>query len=239
MKHRHFSKNEPDYTGRETLGDLEQARNYNNHLIEIIQRHLTKKDIVADFGAGNGQFAAKLQLEVQTLFAIEPDTTLANQIEARGVTTTTLGELADGTLNVIYSLNVLEHIEMDSDTLLELRQKLVPGGRLVLYVPAFEILYSKFDERIGHYRRYSRHGLKSLMHKTGFDIKSISYFDPIGFFAALAYRVLDNSGKVNTRQIQIFDNYFYPLSRAIQPLTQKFIGKNLLVVAVARSAPIT
>ena len=43
-----------------------------------------------------------------------------------------------------------------------LREVLRPGGRLCVFVPAFEGLYSDFDRRIGHRRRYRRSQLVSV-----------------------------------------------------------------------------
>ena len=56
----------------------------------------------------------------------------------------------------IYSSNVLEHIYDDVKSLKQLESKLTKNGTLVLYLPAFQILYSDLDRSVGHFRRYSK-----------------------------------------------------------------------------------
>ena len=62
---------------------------------------------------------------------------------------------------------------------------------MVLWVPAFESLYGKFDQQIGHYRRYRRNQLLALVHNVGFQQVSARYTNMPGFFAWwLVVRVL-------------------------------------------------
>ena len=65
---------------------------------------------------------------------------------------------------------------------------------MVLWVPAFESLYGKFDQRIGHYRRYRRNELLALVHNVGFQQVTARYTNMPGFFAWwLLVRVLRTS----------------------------------------------
>lgn len=66
-------------------------------------------------------------------------------------------------------LNVLEHVR---DPLLALRNMydaLQPGGRLVLYVPQGQTLYSSLDEVLGHRCRYSKQMLGEELRSIGFE----------------------------------------------------------------------
>ena len=78
------------------------------------------------------------------------------------------GTAAPGSYDTVVLLNVLEHIPDDHQALGDIYESLAPGGKVVLWVPAFEALYGKFDQRIGHYRRYRRNELLALVHKVGF-----------------------------------------------------------------------
>ena len=62
----------------------------------------------------------------------------------------------DRKFDSVVLVNVLEHIDDDVGALADLRELLEPGGRLCVFVPAFDGLYSDFDRRIGHRRRYRR-----------------------------------------------------------------------------------
>ena len=62
-------------------------------------------------------------------------------------------------VDLIYTSNVLEHIDDDLAALKQLRATLSPGGRIAIYVPAMQVLYSDMDRSLGHYRRYGRQEL--------------------------------------------------------------------------------
>ena len=62
--------------------------------------------------------------------------------------------------DLIFTSNVLEHIEDDVTILHDLFLHTNDGGQLVVYVPAFQFLYSRLDEKAGHFRRYSKKDLE-------------------------------------------------------------------------------
>lgn len=234
MKDHDINQDLGDYKGRETLGDLTIAENYNSHLVEMVFTRCSTNSQVLDFGAGNGSFASRLAAKGIKVFAYEPDKLLIEEIRQRNIAVVDAIETAPKGFDVVYSLNVLEHIKDDVGALVNLSTHLTKAGQLVIYVPALEILYSKFDLRIGHYRRYSMKRLRNAATSAGLSIKLLEYHDPVGFFAALAYRILDNSGNLKSGSIKIFDRFLYPLSRLVQPITAKLFGKNLLLVATLR-----
>jgi glycosyltransferase involved in cell wall biosynthesis len=77
--------------------------------------------------------------------------------------------------DTIISVNVLEHINDDDRFLKKIWKHLEPGGKLITVVPAHQILYSEFDNSIGHYRRYSKKRLKTMLEAAGFDVRSCFY----------------------------------------------------------------
>lgn len=72
--------------------------------------------------------------------------------------------------------DVLEHIAEESDTLIALRQSLVPGGKLLITVPAHQSLWSYFDEASRHCRRYSPESLREKLISAGFEVEFLSQF---------------------------------------------------------------
>jgi predicted SAM-dependent methyltransferase len=75
---------------------------------------------------------------------------------------------------------VIEHIKNDKLALKNIYKILKPGGTLFLTVPALQKLYGKKDEEVGHYRRYDKKQLTSLLKGAGFQIKMIRYWNLIG-----------------------------------------------------------
>ena len=72
--------------------------------------------------------------------------------------------------------DVLEHLDDDVAALRALREQLRPGGRLLLTVPAHEMLWSDYDVASGHRRRYSRHVLEERLSSAGFRIEYCTGF---------------------------------------------------------------
>jgi glycosyltransferase involved in cell wall biosynthesis len=76
--------------------------------------------------------------------------------------------------------NVLEHIEDDRAALGAIRRVLVPGGRVVLIIPALKGLYGEIDRAIHHYRRYSEDEIREKLGAAGLDVEHVSYFNLVG-----------------------------------------------------------
>ncbi len=144
-----------NYTGKDTLEFLKEAVNYNHFLERQLLQFLGEYAEAVDFGAGNGEFAARLSAHGKCITAIEPDPHLRDAIAAQGIDVIANIEAAPMQQR-IYSQNVLEHIEDDEAALKALHGKLHPSGKLFLYVPAFSCLYTDIDKAIGHYRRYHK-----------------------------------------------------------------------------------
>jgi SAM-dependent methyltransferase len=88
--------------------------------------------------------------------------------------------------DVVAAFDVLEHCEPESQVLAELRRVLVPGGRLLLSVPAYEWAWSDFDEDNGHLRRYTRRRAVRAVRGAGLQVERSTYAfaSVFPFFAA-------------------------------------------------------
>jgi SAM-dependent methyltransferase len=225
------------YTGRDNLEVMRDAVRYNAWLVELVLRHAPGGRVL-DFGAGSGTFAGQIARAGRNVVCMEPDDVLRAMLREAGLAAVgSFEELEDGAFDYVYSLNVLEHIDDDSAALRDLRAKLRPGGRLLLYVPAFAILYSSMDRKVGHRRRYRRAGLIRLVQEAGYEVRTARYADSLGFLASLAYRVIGNdSGDLDARQIRLYDRYALPVSLLLDRVCCRIAGKNLLLVA-QRSQP--
>jgi glycosyltransferase involved in cell wall biosynthesis len=100
-------------------------------------------------------------------------------------------EVRENPPDTVICLNVLEHIENDRLALSNIHNLLSPGGKLLLLVPAFQQLFTKIDENLGHYRRYTIAELRERLSAAGFQVRDSYYFNPIGavgwFFAGKVF----------------------------------------------------
>jgi SAM-dependent methyltransferase len=221
------------YTGLDVLETLDGATNYNSLLVDLILRHARGRRRMLDFGAGLGTFSKLLRAKGIEVICVESDPYLADALARGGFQTFRhLNDVQDGSFEFIFALNVLEHIEDDLTTLQRLAAKLKKHGRLLIYVPAFQCLWTSLDDKLKHYRRYRRAGLKRLARSTGLSVWKTRYVDSLGFFAALGFKVFGNkNGHLSARAVSLYDRYVVPVSRALDFLFGRLLGKNIYVIA--------
>jgi len=232
-------RNTERYSGTDNLEIMAEAVNYNRFLISLVMAGAIPGDRILDIGAGIGTFAKIISAGGFSVCCMEPDATQAATITKAGLEVeTSVDRFDDHSFDYIYSLNVLEHIEDDGEALRLWRTKLKPGGRLLIYVPAFQILYSGMDRKVGHFRRYTRRQLGAKAAGSGFEIRSLAYVDSLGFLASLAYKLIGSeSGDINLRALIAYDRFVFPISRFADPVLGKLIGKNVVLTAAVPLSP--
>jgi SAM-dependent methyltransferase len=221
------------YEGAENLEVMASAVNYNQFLTQLILSRAKPGDRMLDFGAGIGTFANRVREAGYSVTCVEPDIAQADRVARSGIPVVgQLDQIVDHSVDYIYTLNVLEHIEDDVAALRELGQKLSPGGRILIYVPAFKILFSSMDRRVGHHRRYTLPGLRTAVEAAGLSVEQGRYADCLGFFATLVYKFFgDDSGQIDERALVAYDRIAFPLSRLADIVFGRFFGKNVFIVA--------
>lgn len=222
----------------DVLASLEGAVNYASWLAALIEPHARGR--ILEVGAGSGTITERL-IPFGAVTALEPSSALAASLRARlaGQVTVVEGTLEHLAVveqfDTAVMVNVLEHIPDDAAALRRLCGHLSDDGRLVIWVPAFEGLYGRFDRMIGHHRRYRRAELVDLCRNAGFDVIDCRYANLPGFFAWwLIVRVLrrvPTAGGLST----LYDRMAVPVIRRIEHRLRMPFGQSLLLVA-ARSA---
>ena len=141
--------------------------------------------------------------------------------------------------------DVLEHIEDDTKALTEIRLALKPGGRLLVTVPAYRFLWSYFDVRSNHKRRYGKAELVNRLELAGFTVRKASYFMFFLFPVLAAVRLMgkavrrkDNQERAGAslemKTIPVLNDIFLGLLRFEKVLLRRFnfpFGASLIVLA--------
>ncbi|MCX7765912.1 MAG: class I SAM-dependent methyltransferase [Candidatus Sumerlaeia bacterium] len=96
----------------------------------------------------------------------------------------------DSCCDLVFALDLLEHISDDEKVLQEIWRICRPGGMLLLTVPAHQFLWSEHDEALHHYRRYSMSQFYQLIVKSGFIPVKFSYCISFLFLPILIFRRL-------------------------------------------------
>ncbi|WP_244932245.1 class I SAM-dependent methyltransferase [Nocardioides sp. W7] len=91
-----------------------------------------------------------------------------------------------GTFDVAAAFDVVEHCEPELEALAELYRVLVPGGLLLISVPAYTWAWTSFDDLNHHHRRYTRRRARVAVEAAGFEVVRTTYAfaGTFPFFAA-------------------------------------------------------
>ena len=133
-------------------------------------------------------------------------------------------------VDTVLCLNVLEHVDDDRAALRRLHDALIPGGRLILVVPAHQRLYGAIDRAIYHHRRYETDGLVRKLADAGFQVERTQFFNRLGVVGWYVNSVLLKRTKVPGFQLRL-QNLLVPVLRAEAALPLPF---GLSLIAVAR-----
>lgn len=78
--------------------------------------------------------------------------------------------------DAIGAFDVIEHIAEDEAVLAQMRRALKPGGHLLLTVPQHPFLWSEYDVRAHHVRRYTRAELRQKLERAGYRVVKMTSF---------------------------------------------------------------
>lgn len=223
------------YTGREELAQANLMPGYNAHIAGLFARAVREDHIVLDFGAGTGTISELVHdvAHPARILCVEIDPDNVAELRGKGFDVVEdLGACATGSVDVVISSNVLEHVEDDLAVLRKLHACLRPGGRAVFWVPAFEILWTSMDDRVAHVRRYTRARLAEVFRRAGFTVEDCAYQDSLGFFVTLLFKLIGSrDGRVSDWSLKLYDRVLFPASRTCDRFCSRFLGKNLVIFA--------
>jgi len=202
--------------GLRTLRIMEGAGTYNKWLYDQCEKHLGRRILETGSGIGN---ITKLLLDRDEIVATDIIDFYLNELRLnfsafQNVKVRKLNLLDEdavrGTaknfeIDTVLSLNVLEHIQNDLRALRNINCLLNLEGHLVLLVPAHQALFSGIDRHLGHFRRYSRPGLRDRLEQSGFEIVELRYLNLIGAIGWFVNGKLLRRKLLPSRQIRVFD----------------------------------
>jgi len=143
---------------------------------------------ILDVGCGTG---ANLQMLSRFGVAEGVDVSVAalDFCRARGLAKVKQGAAEslpyeDAAFDLVTGLDVVEHLDDDIAGLKEMRRVLRPGGRAVLFVPAFMFLWGVQDDISHHRRRYTLPDLKRKLREAGLTVERATYAN-LTFFAPI------------------------------------------------------
>ena len=220
------------YEGWE-LEYFDLASNFRDYQFQLIKNSI--KGHVAEIGPGNGVIAQKYQFYAKKVELYETSNLLFKNLNKKfkrnkkiKIFNKTLK--SKKTYKTIIYLDVIEHIKKDKSEIINALNHLKKNGTLIINVPAFSFLYSKFDKDVGHFRRYNKKDFKIILK----DIKNISYtmkyYDSIGFMLSLLNKFFSGKKSKFMKSKILFWNSMILVSKVIDKITCNLFGKSLLLL---------
>ena len=143
------------------------------------------RGMVLDSGCGTGGFLARLKVTWPEAAAIglEYNPGAAARARAKSGVPVANGSVlampfANASFQAVTSRDVLCHAAVEPATALaEIHRVLVPGGRLVLNLPAFQWLLSTHDHRVHNVRRFTAAEAVRMLTDAGFSVVEARYWN--------------------------------------------------------------
>ncbi len=222
-----------------TLRRRARLKRYNRWIWERVQPFVGQR--VLEVGSGSGTMTRFLYGR-ELIVATDKETPYLDRlsnafrrrpgivIERFDLDTDSAADLARYSFDTITCISVLERLADDEAALRRAYDLLVPGGRIVMYVPAGKALFGNLDRGLGHERRYDKEELIEKLRRAGFELDYISYQNRIGKLGWWLNSKLFGRRALPSAQSILFDR--------LVPVMRVFEGTNpssgLSLIAVGR-----
>jgi 2-polyprenyl-3-methyl-5-hydroxy-6-metoxy-1,4-benzoquinol methylase len=235
-----FTQTQKRYAA-DDLETMSEARNYQAHVFGLVRPHVGSN--VLEVGCGIGTMTRQLLGIAQRVVCIEPNLNCASRarealagddrvaIRVCHLEECSRAELLAQRFDTIVCVNVLEHIQDDGRALSLFRDVVAPtGGRVLVFVPALQGIYSPHDAALGHHRRYSKRTLRATFSAAGLDVVSLHYTNPIGLLGWLYNLYISGRTEHTPSQVVLFDRFVAPWALPIERIVPPPIGLSLFAV---------
>ena len=226
------------YSGSE-LEAMVSAENYYRWILQRFSPYLGRH--IIEVGSGVGTLADLVFRSAlpDTLVLVEPASNLFPILrqrfdqEARISLVHGYADAIPSTVmaDCIILVNVLEHVEDTPAFLSLLLSRLLPGGRLLVLVPAGPALFGSLDRAFGHHRRYTRATLIASLQSSGFSVPSMEYFNLPGIVSWFIAGKILRKTTLSRRDVLFYDRWVVPWISALEAHWVPPFGQSLIAVA--------
>ena len=222
-------------------------KNYRKYQYDLIKDYVGAN--IIEVGSGDRSFTKQIldnKDKIERLYSIEPSETLfklgKNNLVFPEIVQFECIDLFDlnnkiGLFDTAIFIHVLEHIKEDKKALNTISEFVKSNGFVLIEVPALPGLFSVHDESLGHYRRYNKKMLKSIIDLSKFEIVKIWYQDPIGILGSLFFFKfrkikLKTEQGLNLAKTEggIYDKYIIPFEKMIEKVIDFPLGLSLTAI---------
>ena len=237
-----FQKNN-DVAGLKTLQSIAAAKTFNAWMYQTIKPYI--KGRVLELGAGIGNITDFLTSDFTSVVLSDYNPAYCEYLQNRYRLTKSVHDVLNidlqdpafrqtyrhlqASFDSILLLNVIEHLEDDRKCADYCHFLLRPGGHFIVLAPAYALLYSKLDKEIGHYRRYTKNTLASVLEDRGFYTLTKQYFNAVGVAGWLVFNKILGRKEIAKGTMKFYDS-LVPLNRWVDKVLGQKFGLSAIVV---------
>jgi SAM-dependent methyltransferase len=191
---------------------------------DMLGRYPVEGKVVLDAGCGSGRFEHDLGKRARVVVGVDltPDIASNRRVDYRVIGDLARLPVADGSVALVLSKYVLEHLKRPEEVFLEIARVLEPGGVFLLHTPnkfhyvpvVARVLPQRLHERINaargraeadtfetFYRANTRGAIRRLAGRAGLEVESLAtleskpnylVFSRLAYLAGVAYERLVN-----------------------------------------------
>jgi len=196
----------------------------------LISRYIKKEDItILDVGCGTGKNMEELSKKGK-VWGVDISREALLFCKKRNLLNVKEGDaehlpFQKGSFDVVCMLDVLEHVD-DGISVAEVVRVLKSGGHIIVTVPAFSWLWSRWDEALHHKRRYTREKVEEILTKHGFVVLRNTYIHSFLVVPSFIIRKLKQlQSKSYTSDFQINNTFLNSCLFFISELEQMWINR--------------
>lgn len=236
--------NSDDYVGHANLETISENHRFNDWMYNQIKTRLEENmGNILEVGSGLGTFSEKIFRDMGSsshLMLTDFSTRYVQSLKTRYSSFQNVSvdrmdlnnreeysKIGYGKYDSIIALNVLEHVRDDVLALQELYKMLKNGGILIVLVPCHKFLFNVIDEKLGHYRRYTKKELLCKINETNFTVVCMHYFNTAGMVGWFFNGNLLKNAEINRTASRWFDR-LVPVLNCLDRITSNITGLSLI-----------
>lgn len=229
--------------GSKALERIAEAPNFNKWMYDTLKQFMNGHVLEIGSGIGNiseyviadnksitlSDIAPEYISLLEKKFSKKPQVEAIISLDLENINLTKEHSNKANLYDTIFLLNVLEHIDNHELAIQNIYFLLKPGGTIIILVPAYNILFSKMDQLLGHYRRYTTSSLAKLITEKKFKIDKSFYFNLLGI-AGWSWNKVFNNDEISNNKMSLY-NKLVPLAKCLDKICINKIGLSAVVVA--------
>lgn len=196
-----FNTTEYDLIYQDGVENTYWSRARNNIIFRSIKKVGLTQIPIIEVGCGRGIVTRFLLQKNVDCFGVElAEVPPVSGVESKVVTGKNALDFDESfrhKFKALMLLDVIEHLENDSEFVKNLLDAYSNVDYLIIAVPSRKEIWSNFDDFYRHFRRYDMKMVKELMDKLGFEILSLRYFFNFVYFMILLQNKLKIKRKLD------------------------------------------